>query len=35
MYSDILDFLRDPINRTVLGWIGGGVVVVVGGYGPL
>jgi hypothetical protein len=25
------DFLADPTNRTVLGWIGGGIVVVVGG----
>ena len=31
MLSDVWDFLRDASNRTVLGWIGGGVVVVVGG----
>ena len=31
MLSDLWDFLADPTNRTVLGWIGGGIVVVVGG----
>ncbi|MGA7450608.1 MAG: hypothetical protein WBW73_04805 [Rhodoplanes sp.] len=31
MLSDLWDFLVDPTNRTVLGWIGGGIVVVVGG----
>lgn len=31
MLSDLWDFLVDPTNRTVLGWIGGGIVVVLGG----
>ena len=31
MLSDLWDFLVDPTNRTVVGWIGGGIVVVVGG----
>jgi hypothetical protein len=31
MLSGLWDFLADPTNRTVLGWIGGGIVVVVGG----
>jgi hypothetical protein len=31
MLSGLWDFLADPTNRTVIGWIGGGIVVVVGG----
>jgi hypothetical protein len=31
MLSAIWDFLNDPNNRTVLGWLGGGLVVVFGG----
>jgi hypothetical protein len=31
MLSAIWDFLNDPNNRTVLGWLGGGLVVVLGG----
>lgn len=31
MASDLWDFLVDPNNRAVLGWAGGGIVVVIGG----
>lgn len=31
MLDTIWDFLRDEGNRAVLGWIGGGIVVVAGG----
>jgi hypothetical protein len=31
MWTKIWAFLQDPANRAVLGWIGGGLVVVVGG----
>jgi len=31
MLANILAFLQDPGNRAVLGWIGGGIVVVIGG----
>jgi tetratricopeptide (TPR) repeat protein len=31
MLSAIWDFLRDDTNRTILSWLGGGVVVVAGG----
>jgi hypothetical protein len=31
MFSDIWDFLRDGTNRSVLGWIGGGIATVAAG----
>jgi hypothetical protein len=31
MLDTLWTFLKDPDNRDVLGWIGGGIVVVVGG----
>ncbi len=31
MHGAIWAFLRDPGNQAVLGWIGGGIVVVAGG----
>lgn len=31
MFDALWTFLKDPANRAVLGWIGGGIVVVVGG----
>jgi hypothetical protein len=31
MLEDIWGFLKDPANRTVLAWIGGGIVAVAGG----
>lgn len=31
MLDGIWTFLKDPVNREVLGWIGGGIVVVAGG----
>jgi hypothetical protein len=31
MFASIWAFVRDPGNRAVLGWIGGGIVVVIGG----
>lgn len=32
MFDGIWAFLKDSANQAVLGWIGGGVVVVVGGF---
>jgi len=32
MGSRVLAFLRDEGNRAVLGWIGGGLVVLAGGF---
>jgi hypothetical protein len=29
--DDIWKFISDPVNRGVLSWIGGGIVVVIGG----
>ena len=31
MFSSFLDFLKDPDNRALLGWIGTGIAAVVGG----
>ena len=30
MLDDVWGFLKDPVNRLTLGWIGGGVVAVTG-----
>lgn len=30
--DDIWTFIGDPANRGVLSWIGGGIVVVIGGF---
>lgn len=31
MLSDICGFINDANNRTILGWIGGGLVIVISG----
>jgi hypothetical protein len=32
MFASIWAFVQDPANRALLGWIGGGFVVVIGGF---